>query len=50
MTSEGLKDISLHDYKDKKSVVLAFYVFAFTGGLNRGDEELPEEREGSGSF
>jgi len=32
MTSEGLKDISLHDYKDKKSVVLAFYVFAFTGG------------------
>lgn len=32
MTSEGLKDISLHDYKGKKSVVLAFYVFAFTGG------------------
>ena len=32
MNSEGLKDISLHDYKGKKSVVLAFYVFAFTGG------------------
>ncbi len=24
--------ISLHDYKGKKSVALAFYVFAFTGG------------------
>ncbi len=32
MNSDGLKDISLHDYKGKKSVVLAFYVFAFTGG------------------
>jgi cytochrome oxidase Cu insertion factor (SCO1/SenC/PrrC family) len=32
MTSDGLKDVSLHDYKGKKSVVLAFYVFAFTGG------------------
>ena len=32
MTSEGLKDVSLHNYKGKKSVVLAFYVFAFTGG------------------
>jgi cytochrome oxidase Cu insertion factor (SCO1/SenC/PrrC family) len=32
MNSEGLKDVSLHDYKGKKSVVLAFYVFAFTGG------------------
>jgi cytochrome oxidase Cu insertion factor (SCO1/SenC/PrrC family) len=32
MTSEGLKDVSLHDYKGKKNVVLAFYVFAFTGG------------------
>lgn len=27
-----LKKVSLHDYKGKKSVVLAFYVFAFTGG------------------
>jgi len=24
--------VSLHDFKGKKSVVLAFYVFAFTGG------------------
>jgi cytochrome oxidase Cu insertion factor (SCO1/SenC/PrrC family) len=32
MTSDGLKDVSLHDYKGKKDVVLAFYVFAFTGG------------------
>ena len=32
MTSDGLKDVSLHDYKGKKNVVLAFYVFAFTGG------------------
>lgn len=27
-----LKDISLSDYRGKKNVVLAFYVFAFTGG------------------
>ena len=26
------KDVSLHDYKGKKNVVLAFYVFAFSGG------------------
>lgn len=26
------KTVSLHDYKGKKNVVLAFYVFAFTGG------------------
>ena len=26
------KDISLKDFKGKKSVVLAFYVFAFSGG------------------
>jgi peroxiredoxin len=32
LASDGLKDVSLHDYKGKKSVVLAFYVFAFTGG------------------
>jgi cytochrome oxidase Cu insertion factor (SCO1/SenC/PrrC family) len=24
--------VSLHDFKGKKQVVLAFYVFAFTGG------------------
>jgi cytochrome oxidase Cu insertion factor (SCO1/SenC/PrrC family) len=26
------KEVSLHDYLGKKNVVLAFYVFAFTGG------------------
>ena len=29
--TEG-KEVSLHDFKDKKNVVLAFYVLAFTGG------------------
>jgi len=28
----GVKPVSLHDYKGKKNVALAFYVFAFTGG------------------
>ena len=28
----GLKDVSLHDFRGKKNVVLAFYIFAFTGG------------------
>lgn len=27
-----LKDISLSQYRGKKNVVLAFYIFAFTGG------------------
>jgi len=27
-----LKDVSLHDFRGKKNVVLAFYIFAFTGG------------------
>jgi hypothetical protein len=27
-----LKDVSLGQYRDKKNVVLAFYIFAFTGG------------------
>jgi hypothetical protein len=31
-TGSDLKDVSLDDYKGKKNVVLAFYVFAFTGG------------------
>jgi len=26
------KDVSLSDFRGKKNVVLAFYVFAFTGG------------------
>jgi peroxiredoxin len=29
--AEGLKDISLSDHKDKQSVVLLFFPFAFTG-------------------
>ena len=28
----ALKDVSLADYRGKKNVALAFYVFAFTGG------------------
>jgi peroxiredoxin len=28
----GVKPVSLHDFKGKKKVVLAFFVFAFTGG------------------
>jgi AhpC/TSA family len=27
-----LKDVKLSDYRGKKNVVVAFYVFAFTGG------------------
>jgi hypothetical protein len=27
-----LKDVTLSEYRGKKNVVLAFYVFAFTGG------------------
>lgn len=27
-----VKPVSLHDYRGKKNVALAFYVFAFTGG------------------
>ena len=29
---EKLQPVSLHDYRGKKNVALAFYVFAFTGG------------------
>jgi hypothetical protein len=28
----GTKPISLHDFRGKKKVLLAFFVFAFTGG------------------
>jgi peroxiredoxin len=28
----GLKDVNLSEYRGKKNVALAFYVFAFTGG------------------
>jgi len=27
-----LKDVKLSDYRGKKNVILAFYIFAFTGG------------------
>lgn len=28
----GIKPVSLHDFRGKKQVALAFFVFAFTGG------------------
>ena len=28
----GLKDVSLSQYHGKSNVILAFYIFAFTGG------------------
>jgi len=28
----NLKDVKLSDYRGKKNVVVAFYIFAFTGG------------------
>jgi hypothetical protein len=27
-----MKQVSLHDFRGKKNVALAFYIFAFTGG------------------
>jgi hypothetical protein len=30
--STGEKQVKLSDYRGKKNVVLAFYIFAFTGG------------------
>ena len=32
LDGKELKEVSLHDYRGKKNVVLAFYIFAFTGG------------------
>lgn len=29
---QDLKDVTLSQYRGKKNVVLAFYIFAFTGG------------------
>jgi peroxiredoxin len=29
---KDLKDVSLSEFRGKKNVVLAFYIFAFTGG------------------
>ncbi len=28
----GMNSVSLHDFRGKKNVALAFYIFAFTGG------------------
>lgn len=32
LTDQNGKDLSLSDFRGKKNVALAFYVFAFTGG------------------
>ena len=32
LPDQGGKKISLHDFRGKKNVALAFYIFAFTGG------------------
>ena len=32
LSDQSGKKVSLHDFKGKKNVALAFYVFAFTGG------------------
>jgi len=32
LTDTTGKPVSLHDFKGKKNVALAFYIFAFTGG------------------
>jgi hypothetical protein len=32
LDGHDLKDVSLSQYRGKKNVVLAFYIFAFTGG------------------
>ena len=32
LTDQNGNKISLHDFKGKKNVALAFYIFAFTGG------------------
>ena len=32
LQADNGKEISLSDYRGKKQVVLAFYIFAFTGG------------------
>lgn len=29
---QGVRPVSLRDYRGKKNVILAFFVFAFTGG------------------
>jgi cytochrome oxidase Cu insertion factor (SCO1/SenC/PrrC family) len=32
MQDQNGKQVSLHDFRGKKNVALAFYIFAFTGG------------------
>jgi cytochrome oxidase Cu insertion factor (SCO1/SenC/PrrC family) len=32
LTDQNGKDVSLSDFRGKKNVAVAFYVFAFTGG------------------
>jgi cytochrome oxidase Cu insertion factor (SCO1/SenC/PrrC family) len=32
LTDQNNNKVSLHDFKGKKNVALAFYIFAFTGG------------------
>ena len=32
LTDQNGNEVSLHDFKGKKNVALAFYIFAFTGG------------------
>ena len=32
LTDQNGNKVSLHDFKGKKNVALAFYIFAFTGG------------------
>jgi cytochrome oxidase Cu insertion factor (SCO1/SenC/PrrC family) len=32
LTDQNGNKVSLHDFKGRKNVALAFYVFAFTGG------------------
>jgi cytochrome oxidase Cu insertion factor (SCO1/SenC/PrrC family) len=32
LTDQNGKKVSLHDFRGKKNVALAFYIFAFTGG------------------
>jgi peroxiredoxin len=32
LKDQNLEDVTLSDFRGKKKVILAFYVFAFTGG------------------
>jgi len=39
-----LKSVKLSDYRGKKNVVLAFYIFAFTGGCSQQMKNLQQSR------